>query len=124
MEETFALLGGGRYLPTSNNFKESLATRLRARQLAVDGAQIKRLLNVLFRRCLLKLESQPPSVRLVAEIQSSAELRTVLRQSLARRILDNLQESPDPSKLAETLFGAGREHVDDARALIDWHGHQ
>jgi hypothetical protein len=121
MEETFALLGDGRYLPSPDDYKESLAIRLKARQIAVDTAQVKRALNVLYRCFVLKLDSQPPSFRLVPEVQSVAALRTAVRQSLTTRILENLTEPPDASKLAETLFGEARGNVEEARALIDWY---
>lgn len=121
MEETFALLGDGRYLPSPDDYKESLAIRLKARQIAADSAQVKRVLNVLYRCFVLKLDSQPPSFRLVPEVQTVAALCTAVRQSLTTRILDNLKEPPDASKLAETLFGEAPGHVDEARALIEWY---
>ncbi len=118
IEETFKLVGAGRFLPSREDFRESLATRLAAHGFEAAPAQAKRILHLLWSSKLVDLDSENGSMKIVAEAESPAALATLLRQALARRIVGKLCGPADAASLARTLFWS-ESRRSDAQSILD-----
>lgn len=118
MEETFGLIGGGRFVPSPEDYKQGLAVRLSARGIQANAAQVKRVVNVLWRTSLLRLDGQAGRTNLVADVADASDLSMRVRLALAERILEKARRKLDAGELARILFGSA-DHRSKAETLLE-----
>lgn len=108
--ETYAIfLERGNQMGSYAEYKSELLRRLRTNGMTVTDADASKLKTLCYKAFVFNIDFEHGGISLSDKITSADALVHLLRYTITKRILDNIQGDPDSDQLSDLLFGEPRD---------------
>jgi hypothetical protein len=104
-------------MPSYIGLRQELEKRFQLKEIPDHQTNAKNIKNLMFKSRVLKRDYDDGKISLVNMVKSGADLLLILRQSIVKCILDNIQDEPDVDEISSILYGS-HTHVQDAKRLV------
>jgi hypothetical protein len=116
--ETFSIFSeNGGKMPSYKAYKEELVKRFRDKNIPSPETNAWKFKNLLYKSYVFKRDLDSEGISLFNKIKSGQDLFIILRQSIVKQIIDNIQDQPDVIEFSTILYG-DECHLQEADALI------
>lgn len=116
--ETFSIFAdNGGKMPSFKAYKEELLKRFEVRDIPDPATNARKLKNLLYKSYVFKGEWGNDEISLFNKIKSGDDLLLILRQSIVKQIVDNIQDQIDINELSTLLYG-NDSHIKETNALV------
>jgi hypothetical protein len=116
--ETYAIFQEmGNVVGSYASYKDELFRRLQAKGVTVTDVDVSKLKAILYKAFAFRLNFEHGGISLVDKIASAADLVHLLRYTIVKRVLDNIQGKPDVTQLSELLHE--QPNLAETNALVE-----
>lgn len=117
-EATYQVFVDQEAFPTWDAYENALAARLRGMGKSFREVDVNKLKSLFFKAAAVAVRQDVGGIGLAEWADSGDTVLKHVHVTLAKRILDNIQEEPDVSQLAEVVFG-DESRAEEALALVE-----
>jgi uncharacterized LabA/DUF88 family protein len=117
--ETFNIFAdNGGKMHSYKAYKDELQKRFEAKGIPTPATNAWKVKNLLYKSYVFKGEWGNEEISLFNKIKSGEDLLLILRQSIVKQVVDNIQDQPDIHELSTLLYG-NDSHIKETNALIE-----